>query len=331
MVLSFGQAVAWGGRRVRPRDACPRPRRARPEKDDPRRRGQPPAAARRSEARDAPRRRAVRRRGDARRRGRRAAAAQRQRPQGQHDAPRRGGQRRGRDPRRRRRLQGDPRPHRGRAAAGQRRAQADPPRSHLRRRARAREHRRLVAHAAGVGNFIRLDMEESAFVDATLRVYRSLREEGHDNVGTVLQSYLYRTPADLEDLLRSSRTCGWSRAPTWSPQQVAYPEKSDVDAAYARLIERSLTAGGSPRSQPTTSRSSTTRCRSPTTTASRGRASSSRCSTASGASCSSLSSRQGYDVLVATPFGPDWYRYLMRRLAERPANVLFIARNLVRR
>ena len=59
----------------------------------------------------------------------------------------------------------------------------------------------LVAHAAGVGNFIRLDMEESTFVDATLRVFRSLREEGHANVGTVLQSYLYRTPADLEELL----------------------------------------------------------------------------------------------------------------------------------
>ena len=59
----------------------------------------------------------------------------------------------------------------------------------------------LVAHAARLGNFIRLDMEESTFVDATLRVFRSLREEGHANVGTVLQSYLYRTPTDLEELL----------------------------------------------------------------------------------------------------------------------------------
>ncbi len=59
----------------------------------------------------------------------------------------------------------------------------------------------LVTHAAGLGNFIRLDMEESAFVDPTLRVFRSLREEGHLNVGTVLQSYLYRTPDDLESLL----------------------------------------------------------------------------------------------------------------------------------
>ena len=56
----------------------------------------------------------------------------------------------------------------------------------------------VVAHAAMHGNFIRIDMEESTRVDDTLRIYRRLRADGHDNVGTVLQSYLYRTPADLE-------------------------------------------------------------------------------------------------------------------------------------
>ena len=137
-----GRAGSWQWRRVRSRDACPHARRACPEKDDPRGRGQPADATRRAAARDAPRRGPVRRGGDARRRGRRAAAAQRQRPQGQHDAARGGGQRRGRDPRRRRRLQGDPRPHRRRGTEGQRRAQADPPRAQLRRGARAREHRR---------------------------------------------------------------------------------------------------------------------------------------------------------------------------------------------
>src|SRR5207249_6436125 len=56
----------------------------------------------------------------------------------------------------------------------------------------------LVEHAAGVGNFIRMDMEESRWVDSTLRIFRRLREAGHENTGTVLQSYLYRTEADLE-------------------------------------------------------------------------------------------------------------------------------------
>src|SRR5204863_402171 len=59
----------------------------------------------------------------------------------------------------------------------------------------------LAEHAAGLGNFVRIDMEESRWVDATLRIYRRLRESGHENTGTVLQAYLYRTEADLESLL----------------------------------------------------------------------------------------------------------------------------------
>ena len=59
----------------------------------------------------------------------------------------------------------------------------------------------LVEHAASLGNFVRMDMEESAFVDATLRIYRRLREAGHENTGTVLQSYLYRAEDDLASLL----------------------------------------------------------------------------------------------------------------------------------
>ncbi len=84
-------------------------------------------------------------------------------------------------------------------AACQRRPQAHASRARLRRGARAA--RTSVSSSrmpAASANFVRLDMEESSFVDATLRVYRALREDGHENVGTVLQSYLYRTPADLE-------------------------------------------------------------------------------------------------------------------------------------
>ena len=115
------------------------------------------------------------------------------------------------------------------------------------------------------------------------------------------------------------------------PPTVAFPEKPDVDAAYRRLIERSLAAGGFtaiathdeallahaiafaqdndvPRTRFQFQMLYGVRAKLQLDLV-----------------------RQGYDVLVATPYGPDWYRYLMRRLAERPANVLFIARNLVRR
>jgi proline dehydrogenase len=189
----------------------------------------------------------------------------------------------------------------------------------------------LVGHAARLGNFVRLDMEESAFVDATLRVFRALRQDGHENVGTVLQSYLYRTPADLDALLDLTPNLRFVKGAYLEPPAIAYPDKKDVDAAYARLIERSLSAGGFtgvathdekliahtiafaedndiPR----------TRFQFQMLYGVRGKLQLDLV-------------QQGYDVLVATPYGPDWYRYLMRRLAERPANVLFIAKNLIRR
>jgi proline dehydrogenase len=189
----------------------------------------------------------------------------------------------------------------------------------------------LVAHASRLGNFVRLDMEESSLVDATLRVFRGLREDGHESVGTVLQSYLRRSPADLESLLGLVPNLRFVKGAYLEPPEVAYSEKKDVDAAYARLIERSLSAGGFtaiathdealiahaisyaedngiPRSHFQFQMLYGVRARLQLDLV-----------------------RQGFDVLVATPFGPDWYRYLMRRLAERPANVLFIARNLVRR
>jgi len=191
--------------------------------------------------------------------------------------------------------------------------------------------RELVAHASRRGNFVRLDMEESAHVDATLRVFRALRGAGHENVGTVLQSYLYRSPGDLESLLPLGPNLRFVKGAYLEPRSVAYPEKADVDDAFRRLVERSLTAGGF------------------TAIATHDEALIAHAiafAAANGVARSRFQfqmlygvraglqldlARRGYDVLVATPYGPDWYRYLMRRLAERPANVLFLARNLVRR
>jgi len=189
----------------------------------------------------------------------------------------------------------------------------------------------VVAHAGRLGNFIRLDMEESTYVDATLRVFRRLREDGHDNVGTVLQSYLYRTPADLESLLDLNPNLRFVKGAYAEPAAVAYPEKKDVDAAYARLVERSLSAGGFTAIAThdidliAHAIASAKRNGIP-----RDRFQLQMLYGVRGKLQLELV-RRGFDVLVATPYGPDWYRYLMRRLAERPANVLFIARNLVRR
>jgi proline dehydrogenase len=188
----------------------------------------------------------------------------------------------------------------------------------------------LVEHAATHGNFVRIDMEESARVEPTLRIYRGLRDAGHDNVGAVLQSYLYRSEADLAALLPLSPNLRLVKGAYLEPADIAYPAKSDVDVAYVRLMEAALAGHGF---------------------------------TAVATHDEKLIEhaiayakereipperfqfqmlygvrpalqldlvRRGYAVLVAAPYGPDWYRYLMRRLAERPANVLFLLRNLIR-
>jgi proline dehydrogenase len=188
----------------------------------------------------------------------------------------------------------------------------------------------LVDTATRLGSFVRIDMEESARVDATLRIYRRLREAGRDRVGTVLQSYLYRSEADLERLLELGPNLRFVKGAYLEPPEVAYPRKEDVDAAYARLVERSLLAGGftavATHDERLLERLLAFAAREGVP---RDRFQLQMLYGVRPALQLQLAQR-GYDVLVATPYGPDWYRYLMRRLAERPANVLFLARNLVR-
>ncbi|MGZ4354233.1 MAG: proline dehydrogenase family protein, partial [Gaiellaceae bacterium] len=82
---------------------------------------------------------------------------------------------------------------------------------------------RVVARAASHGNFVRVDMEQSAFVDATLRIHRALREAGHENVGTVLQAYLYRSEDDFDSLLPLKPNLRIVKGAYREPPEVAYP------------------------------------------------------------------------------------------------------------
>ncbi|MGH2561556.1 MAG: proline dehydrogenase family protein [Thermomicrobiales bacterium] len=190
---------------------------------------------------------------------------------------------------------------------------------------------RLVAHAATQGNFIRIDMEESARVEATLRIYRRLREDGHENVGTVLQSYLYRTPEDLAGLLPLRPNLRIVKGAYLEPPDVAYQQKADVDRKYIELAERMLTEADFTAVATHderiiqhviafTERHGVGRDRFEFQMLYGIRPQLQR----------NLASR-GFRVLVATPYGPEWYFYLMRRLAERPANLWFFLSNLVRR
>jgi proline dehydrogenase len=147
----------------------------------------------------------------------------------------------------------------------------------------------------------------------------------------VLQAYLYRTAEDLETLLDLQPNLRLVKGAYLEPPSLAYPSKEDVDSAYVRLIERALVAGGFTaiathdervieHALAFAERSSISRDR---------------------IQLQMLYGvrprlqldlvRRGYSVLVATPYGPDWYRYLMRRLAERPANLLFFLRSIVQR
>ena len=102
---------------------------------------------------------------------------------------------------------------------------------------------RLVRYAGSLGTFIRIDMEQSAYVDATLRTYRRLRESGLEAVGTVLQSYLLRTEADLEDLLPLRPNLRIVKGAYLEPAPLVFPSKREVDAQYVRLVERGLEGG----------------------------------------------------------------------------------------
>jgi proline dehydrogenase len=190
--------------------------------------------------------------------------------------------------------------------------------------------RTLVEHAAARDQFIRIDMEQSQFVDATLRVYRRLREAGLDRVGTVLQAYLHRTPDDLEALLPLGPNLRLVKGAYLEPPAVALGRKSDVDAAYARLMERMLGGDGYTAIATHDERLIQHAI---------------RFTDENGVGRDRFEfqmlygvrpqlqldlARRGYKVLVATPYGPEWYPYLMRRLGERPANLLFLLKNTLR-
>jgi proline dehydrogenase len=196
----------------------------------------------------------------------------------------------------------------------------------------ARENlRRVVERAGELGNFVRIDMESSAAVDATLRIYRGLREAGFDNVGTVLQSYLYRTPADLEALLPLRPNLRLVKGAYLEPPEVAYPRKDDVDAAYARLVERSLRSEGYTAIATHDERMIEHAIAfAEREGIGRDRFELQMLYGVRPQLQADLVAR-GFKVLVATPFGPAWFPFFTRRLAERPANLGFVLRNLVRR
>jgi proline dehydrogenase len=190
---------------------------------------------------------------------------------------------------------------------------------------------RLLEVSRGLGMFMRLDMEDSSHVEATLRTYRRLRENSYDNVGAVLQSCLRRSQADLESLSPLSPNLRLVKGAYLESREVAFSAKAEVDQNYISLMERSLQEGGytaiatHDRRMIDHAISFVEKHRIP-----RERFEFQMLYGVRPQLQRDLLA-QGFTVLVATSYGTDWYPFFMRRLAERPANLLFLARNMVRR
>ncbi len=194
-----------------------------------------------------------------------------------------------------------------------------------------RNARRIVEDAARRGNFVRVDMEGSNVTQATIDVFKRLRAEfGLNDVGIVIQSYLYRTMDDARDLLKIPARIRLCKGAYNEPPEVAYPAKKDVDDNYVRVMQLLLASGvyhGIATHDPKMIDATI------------------EFAQHEGIGKEAFEfqmlygirrdlqtqlARDGYRVRVYVPYGKHWYPYFMRRLAERPANIWFVLRNMLK-
>ncbi len=188
----------------------------------------------------------------------------------------------------------------------------------------------IVEHASGNRNFVRIDMEGSPYTQATVEMTERLHSRYPGAVGTVLQAYLYRSAEDTARLLQQGIRIRLCKGAYKEAAEIAIPQKRDVDANYIRLMQTMIASG--------------VYCGIETHDEAM-IAAAEQFSRTHGISPDAFEFQmlygvrrdlqrdllgRGYRVRVYLPFGTDWYPYFMRRLAERPANVLFIAKNLFR-
>jgi len=192
-----------------------------------------------------------------------------------------------------------------------------------------RNARRIVEEAARRGNFVRVDMEGSNVTHKTLDLFKKLREEfGLNDVGIVLQSYLRRTYEDAQWLIKLPARIRICKGAYNEPPDVAYPDKKDVDANYVKVMQLLLSSGiyhGIATHDPKMIEATIDFER--------------REGIGKGAfefqmlygirrDLQRQLARDGYNLRVYVPYGKHWYPYFMRRLAERPANIWFVLKNM---
>jgi proline dehydrogenase len=189
----------------------------------------------------------------------------------------------------------------------------------------------VLARARDCKSFVRLDMESSAYTDRTLALfYDRLYPAYPENVGIVLQSYLYRTDQDVERANQARCRVRICKGAYKEPPEVAYPDKKDVDACYVRAMKALMRDGHYP-GLATHDEAIIAEAK--------------RWAAEQGIAPSRFEFQmlygvrrdlqeqlvsEGYNMRVYVPFGTQWYPYLMRRLAERPANLAFMTGNVVK-
>ncbi len=187
----------------------------------------------------------------------------------------------------------------------------------------------IVAHAAGYGSFVRVDMEGSSYTKRTVDLVKRARGK-NPAMGTVIQAYLYRSEQDIRDLLAIGCRIRLCKGAYNEPPEIAFPRKADVDANYVKLMKLLLPSGvyhGIATHDPQMIAATIEFARQ------------------QGIGKDQFEFqmlygirtdlqqklvRDGYRMRIYIPYGRDWFPYFMRRLAERPANLAFFLRNLFR-
>jgi proline dehydrogenase len=190
---------------------------------------------------------------------------------------------------------------------------------------------RILDKAKTLGGFVRLDMEGSDYTQRTLDFFRNrLYERYGAHCGVVIQSMLRRSERDIEDMIALRARVRLCKGAYLEPPSVAFPDKADVDRNYVKLMQRLLAAGNYPglathheaiigqaREFAGRERIGTDRYEFQMLYGVR-------------RDLQTRLRRAGHHVRVYIPFGTQWYPYLMRRLAERPANIAFVLGNMLK-
>ena len=186
----------------------------------------------------------------------------------------------------------------------------------------------IVAHASALGNFVRIDMEGSAHTQRTIDIAKRVRAK-YTSVGTVMQAYLYRAEQDIQDLLAAGCRLRLCKGAYKEPPELAFPKKEDVDANFVKLMKLLLPSGiyhGIATHDPAMIRATKEFAREKNIARDQFEF---QMLYGIRTDLQQQLVREGYRLRVYIPFGTDWFPYFMRRLAERPANLVFFLRNLL--